>query len=66
MKLNEYIWTKLQETWPIDGIPTEERIEKWIVKWYRGEFDEVGCDGDVPKPRMPPSWLADWRVYELD
>jgi len=34
------------------------------VEWYRGEFKEVGCDGSVAKPRMPPSWLAQWRRNE--
>ena len=57
MKLNEYIWTKLQETWPIDGIPTEERIEKWIVEWYRSTFKNDA---------LPPQWLANWRINELD
>ena len=41
---------------------TENDVEKWIVEWYRSEFNEVGCDGDIPKPRMPPSWLANWRI----
>ena len=71
MKLNEYIWTKLQETWPIDGIPTEEKIERWIIDWYRGSFRKVGCDGEVDDThedvsRLPPTWLANWRKHELD
>lgn len=66
MKLNEYIWTKLHETWPIDGIPTEEQIEKWIIKWYNKSFTEIGCDGPISNPRMPPSWLANWRKHIED
>ena len=38
----------------------EEQIEGWIVEWYRSEFNEIGCDGPISKPRMPPSWLAVW------
>tara|TARA_R100000963_G_C4604719_1_gene77189 strand:- start:40 stop:228 length:189 start_codon:yes stop_codon:yes gene_type:complete len=62
MKLNEYITKKLHETWPIDGIPTEERIEKWIVEWYRNTFVSVNST----KPALPPQWLANWREHELD
>ena len=40
---------------------TEEQIEDWIVEWYSREFNEVGCDGTVAQPRMPPSWLAVWK-----
>ena len=57
MKLNEYITKKLHKTWPIDGIPTEERIEKWIVEWYRNSFKNDA---------LPPQWLANWREHELD
>ena len=62
MKLNEYIYEKLMSQGY--GGAHEHHIEKWIVDWYRDEFNEVGCDGDVPKPRMPPTWLADWRVLD--
>jgi len=34
------------------------------VEWYRSEFTEVGCDGALAEPRMPPSWLAVWRRNE--
>tara|TARA_R100001530_G_scaffold27238_1_gene21828 strand:- start:236 stop:505 length:270 start_codon:yes stop_codon:yes gene_type:complete len=64
MKLSKYIRDKLHETWPRDGIPDEDIVEEWIVEWYRGEFKEVGCDGSVAKPRMPPSWLAQWSRNE--
>jgi len=64
MKLSKYIRDMLHKTWPRDGIPDEEIVEEWIVEWYRGEFKEVGCDGPVAKPRMPPSWLAQWRINE--
>ena len=33
-------------------------IEKWIVEWYKEEFNEVGDDDE---PRAPPIWLANWR-----
>ena len=67
MKLNEYLYEKIyaesrkmfedEECEPLSA----DCIEKWIVEWYRSSFNEVGCDGDLPKPRMPPSWLANWR-----
>jgi len=41
----------------------EEDIEKWIIEWYNESFKEIGCDGTIPKARMPPMWLADWRKY---
>ena len=64
MKLNKYIVKKLNETWPSKGIPTEEDMEDWITDWYMGTFQEVGCDGDIPKPRGPPMWLAGPRWYD--
>ena len=71
MKLNEYITKKLHETWPSVGIPTEKDIERWIIDWYRGSFNKVGCDGEVDDAyedvsRLPPMWLANWREHELD
>ena len=70
MKLNEYLYEKIyaesrkmfedEECEPLSA----DGIEKWIVEWYRSSFNEVGCDGDLPKPRMPPSWLANWRINE--
>ena len=66
MKLNEYIYEKIMNMFDPDTMSdyfTEDDIEKWVVNWYRQEFNEVGCDGDIPIPRMPPSWLADWRKH---
>ena len=70
MKLSEYLYKKVTEdheeyvkppdSWPI----TEKDVETWIIEWYNGEFNEVGCDGGIPKPRMPPMWLANWRINE--
>ena len=65
MKLSKYLHKKMG---PYNAITwrsrTEEQIEEWIVEWYRSEFHEIGCDGPVAKPRMPPSWLATWRRDE--
>ena len=62
MKLSEYIHSKMGPSHAITWrAHKEEDIEKWIVDWYRSEFHEVGCDGDLPKSRMPPMWLANWR-----
>ena len=63
MKLNKYIFKKISELdYLVDNtIPSEETIERWIIDWYSGEFKEVGCDGPVAKPRLPPSWLALWK-----
>ena len=65
MKLNEYIFKKFMNMSDPDTMSdyfTENDVEKWIVEWFRSEFNEVGCDGDIPNPRMPPSWLANWRI----
>ncbi len=61
MKLSKYIRDMLHETWPSEGIPDEDTVEEWIVDWYSGEFKEVGCDGPIARPRLPPSWLAVWK-----
>ena len=63
MKLSEYIYEKLipPHSWDVPFLPSEEEINQWIIEWYQGEFTEVGCDGDLPKARLPPTWLADWR-----
>ena len=62
MKLSEFLHKKMGPhhaiTW---RSRTEEQIEDWIVEWYSSEFNEVGCDGTVAQPRMPPSWLAVWK-----
>ena len=63
MKLSEYIFKEYNKG---SSALAEEDIERWIVEWYRESFNEVGCDGDIPKPRMPPSWLANWRKIEED
>ena len=68
MKLNKYLYEKLDENdrlteWGKHFL-TEERIEKWIVEWYRSEFNAIGCDGTIATPRMPPSWLAKWSRDE--
>jgi len=63
MKLSEYLHSKmgppLAITW---RARREEDIEKWIIEWYNISFTEIGCDGPISKPRMPPSWLANWRT----
>ena len=65
MKLNKYIYAKLKEGNEdyMGYEATEEDIEEWIVDWYRSSFNEVGCDGDIPTPRMPPMWLANWKNF---
>lgn len=72
MKLNEYLYEKIyaeSRKMMLTGEEYEEmsadNIEKWIVDWYNESFKEIGCDGTIPKARMPPMWLADWRkVWE--
>jgi len=59
VKLSDYILNKYEKS---SSALSSDDIEKWIVDWYRSSFNEVGCDGDIPKPRMPPSWLANWRT----
>ena len=64
MKLNEYIYEKIMNMsapHTMSDYFSKDDVEKWIVEWYGSSFNEVGCDGDLPKPRMPPSWLANWR-----
>ena len=65
MKLSEFLHKKMGPSHAITWRSrTEEQIEEWIVEWYRNEFSEVGCDGSLRKPRMPPTWLAVWRKNE--
>ena len=47
---------------------TEEDINDWITDWYMDTFQEVGCDGGIPKARSPPMWLAgkDWSKREKE
>ena len=63
MKLNKYIIKKLNETWPSEGIPSEEDMEDWITDWYMESFKEINSGKDG-KPRMPPTWLAGPRWYD--
>jgi len=63
MKLNKYIRQKLNETWPSQGIPSEEDIEEWITNWYMESFEEINC-GKGGEPRAPPMWLAGRRWYD--
>ncbi|HAT66353.1 MAG TPA: hypothetical protein DCS66_17450 [Flavobacteriaceae bacterium] len=66
MKLNEYIHKKLLEIRVLHdpiGALTPSDIERWVIDWYMGEFNEIGC-GKGKKPRAPPSWLANWRKNE--
>ena len=70
MKLNEYLYEKIysesrkmfedEECEPLSA----DTIEQWIIKWYRLSFKEIGCDGTIPKSRMPPMWLANWRKFK--
>jgi len=65
MKLNEYIYERIMNMFDPDTMSdyfSEEDIEKWIIEWYNISFTEIGCDGPISKPRMPPSWLANWRT----
>ena len=66
MKLNKYIYDKLDEVGNVSGWSdiTADEIEEWIVEWYMDTFQEVGCDGDIPKARAPPMWLAGSRWYD--
>ena len=59
MKLNEYIFNKISELDYLihNEIPSEDVIEKWIVEWYRTTFKNDA---------LPPQWLANWRINELD
>ena len=63
MKLNEYLYEKIyadEECEPLSA----DTIEQWIIEWYNESFKEIGCDGTIAKPRMPPMWLANWRKSE--
>ena len=62
MKLSEYLHKKMcsKGKYYLET-RTEEQIEEWIVEWYRSEFSEIGCDGSLSEPRMPPMWLAEWN-----
>ena len=65
MKLSEYLHDKMCKKGKYYlETRTQEHIEEWIVEWYRNEFREVGSDGPLAEPRMPPSWLAVWSREE--
>ena len=55
MKLNKYIWNKINELdYLVDNIiPSEDDIEEWIHSWYKEIYD-----------RAPPMWLAGNRWYD--
>ena len=55
MKLNKYIWNKINELdYLVDNvIPSEDDIEMWIFQWYESIYD-----------RKPPMWLAGDRWYD--
>ena len=70
MKLSEYLYeqfsanaTKMMLTGEAYEPLSADSIENWIIEWYNESFKEIGCDGTIPKPRMPPMWLADWRKH---
>ena len=60
MKLNEYIYQRIINMSDPDTMSdnfTEDDVEKWIVAWYRNTFKNDA---------LPPQWLANWRINELD
>ena len=70
MKLNKFIYEKLDEIANVSDWSdiSADEIEEWIVDWYMDTFQEVGCDGGIPKARSPPMWLAgkDWSIREKE
>jgi len=66
MKLNKFIYEKLDEIANMSDWSdvSADEIEEWIVDWYMDTFQEVGCDGGIPKARSPPMWLAGSRWYD--
>ena len=67
MKLSEYLHSKMccKGKYYLET-RTEEQIEEWIVEWYRNSFNEIGCDGTIAQPRVPPSWLAVWKREDIE
>ena len=43
---------------------SEEDIDDWIADWYSDTFQQMGCDGNIDKPRGPPMWLCGPRWYD--
>ena len=70
MKLNKFIYEKLDVIANVSDWSdiSADEIEEWIVDWYMDTFQEVGCDGGIPKARSPPMWLAgkDWSKREKE
>ena len=67
MKLNKYIYAKLEERQIrfLENEPvTEDDIDDWISDWYSDTFQQIGCDGNIEKPRGPPMWLCGPRWYD--
>ena len=68
MKLNKYIYAKLEEKQIrfLEGIAvTEDDIDDWIADWYNDTFKGLGCHGEMnDKPRGPPMWLCGPRWYD--
>ena len=72
MKLNKYIYAKLEEM-QISFLAketevlavTEEDIDDWIADWYNDTFKGLGCHGEQKDtPRGPPMWLCGPRWYD--
>ncbi|SVE40729.1 uncharacterized protein METZ01_LOCUS493583 [marine metagenome] len=72
MKLNKYIYGKLEEM-QISFLAketevlavTEEDIDDWIADWYNDTFKGLGCHGEKKDtPRGPPMWLCGPRWYD--
>ena len=67
MKLNKYIYAKLEERQIrfLENEPvTEDDIDDWISDWYSDTFQQIGCDGNIDKRRGPPMWLCGPRWYD--
>ena len=68
MKLNKYIYAKLEEM-QISFLAketevmavSEEDIDDWIADWYNDTFINIR---DESKPRGPPMWLCGPRWYD--
>jgi hypothetical protein len=59
MKLSEYIVKEYNKS---HSALSEEDVERWIVDWYNDTFKELDNED---KPRGPPMWLADWRMFKI-
>ena len=67
MKLNKYIYAKLEERqirFLENEAVTEDDIDDWIVEWYNDTFKELGKPEGKDKPRGPPMWLCGPRWYD--